>query len=83
MLKNWTDRVGYCIASRGSHLNEIIFLYYPVSIVFSKKKIKFEKIFSSFFLKHFPKQKRYLEDPIHEQDYLKIVWVFANGSGWI
>ena len=27
MLKNWTDRVGYCIASRGSHLNEIIFHY--------------------------------------------------------
>ena len=25
VLKNWTDRVGYCIASRGSHLNEIIF----------------------------------------------------------
>ena len=27
MLKNWTDRVGYCMASRGSHLNEIIFYY--------------------------------------------------------
>ena len=27
VLKNWTDRVGYCMASRGSHLNEII-LYY-------------------------------------------------------
>ena len=26
VLKNWTDRVGYCMASRGSHLNEIIFL---------------------------------------------------------
>ena len=26
-LKNWTDRVGYCMASRGSHLNEIIFHY--------------------------------------------------------
>ena len=25
--KNWTDRVGYCMASRGSHLNEIIFHY--------------------------------------------------------
>ena len=25
MLKNLTDRVGYCMASRGSHLNEIIF----------------------------------------------------------
>ena len=25
MLKNWTDHVGYCMANRGSHLNEIIF----------------------------------------------------------
>ena len=27
MLKNWTDRVGYCMTSRGSHLYEIIFHY--------------------------------------------------------
>ena len=27
MIKNWTNRVGYCMASRGSHLNEIIFHY--------------------------------------------------------
>ena len=27
VLKNWTDRVDYCMASRGSHLNEIIFHY--------------------------------------------------------
>ena len=28
VLKNWTDRVGYCMhASRGSHLKEIIFRY--------------------------------------------------------
>ena len=27
VLKNWTDRVGYCKASRGSYLNEIIFYY--------------------------------------------------------
>ena len=27
VFKNWTDRVGYCMASRGSHLNEIIFQY--------------------------------------------------------
>ena len=27
VLKNWTDRVGYCMASRGRHLNEIIFNY--------------------------------------------------------
>ena len=27
VLKNWADRVDYCMASRGSHLNEIIFYY--------------------------------------------------------
>ena len=27
VLKNWTDPVGYCMASRGSHLNEIICYY--------------------------------------------------------
>ena len=27
VLKNWTDRVGYCMARRGIHLNEIIFHY--------------------------------------------------------
>ena len=27
MRKNWTDCVGYCMASRDSHLNEIIFHY--------------------------------------------------------
>ena len=27
VLKNWFDRVGYCMISRGSHLNEIIFHY--------------------------------------------------------
>ena len=27
VFKNWTDRVGYCMASRGSHLNEIVFYY--------------------------------------------------------
>ena len=27
VLKNWTDRVGYYMASRGSHLNEIIFIF--------------------------------------------------------
>ena len=27
VLKNWTDRVGYSMASRGSHLNDIIFHY--------------------------------------------------------
>ena len=27
VLKNWSDLVGYCIVSRGSYLNEIIFHY--------------------------------------------------------
>ena len=27
VLKNWSDRVGYCMASRSRHLNEIIFHY--------------------------------------------------------
>ena len=27
VLKNWIDPVGYCMVSRGSHLNEIIFQY--------------------------------------------------------
>ena len=27
VFKNCTDRVGYCMANRGSHLNEIIFHY--------------------------------------------------------
>ena len=27
VLKNWTDRIGYCMASQGNHLNEIIFRY--------------------------------------------------------
>ena len=27
VLKNWTDRAGYCLASRCSHLKEIIFHY--------------------------------------------------------
>ena len=27
VFKNWTDRVGYCMASRVSHLKEIIFYY--------------------------------------------------------
>ena len=27
VLKNWNDLVGYCMASRGSQLNEVIFHY--------------------------------------------------------
>ena len=38
MLKNWTDRVGYCMARRGSHLNEIIFHYQQGGLYFQIKK---------------------------------------------
>ena len=27
VLKNWTDHISYCMASRSSHLNKIIFDY--------------------------------------------------------
>ena len=54
VLKNWTDRAGYCMASRGSHLNEIIFHC-------TLKKVNLRKYLVVFFLKHFPK-KRYLAD---------------------
>ena len=27
VFKNWTNRVGYCMVSQGSHLNEIVFQY--------------------------------------------------------
>ena len=32
VLKNWTVRIGYCMDSRVSHLNEIIFHYYIINI---------------------------------------------------
>ena len=63
VLKSWTDRVSYCMASRRSHLNEIIFHYYPEGLYSQIKKKKFREIFSRFFKKHFPK-KMYLADPI-------------------
>ena len=53
VIKNLTDCVGYCMASRGSHLNEIIFHYYWLQFQIKKE---FEKIFSSFF-KTFSKKK--------------------------
>ena len=34
VLKNWTDRVGYCMANQGSHLNEIIFHYFRMGCTF-------------------------------------------------
>ena len=38
VLKNWTDRVGYCMASRGSHFNENIFHYQPEGLYLQIKK---------------------------------------------
>ena len=38
VLKNWNDSVGYCIASRDSHLNEIVFHYYREGLYFQIKK---------------------------------------------
>ena len=38
VLKNWTDRVAYCMASRGRNLNEIIFHYKPEGLYFQIKK---------------------------------------------
>ena len=55
-LKNVTDRVGYCMASRGSHLNKIIFHYYQKGLYFQIKK-KFLRKYSVVFLKHFLKKK--------------------------
>ena len=57
VLKNKTDRVSYCMASQGSHLNEIIF---RKNCTFKQKK-EISKNIRQIFLKHFPK-KRYLAD---------------------
>ena len=38
VLKNWFDRVGYCMASRDSHVNEIIFHYKTEGLYFKIKK---------------------------------------------
>ena len=37
VLKNWTDRVDYCLAIWGSHSNEIIFHYQPEGLFFQIK----------------------------------------------
>ena len=63
VLKNWTDRVGYWMASRGSHLNEIFFPLLTGRIVLSNIKRNLRK-YSVVFFKHFPK-KRYLAGPVH------------------
>ena len=62
--KNWTDCFGYCMASRGSHLNEIIIHYKPEGLYFKKKKKNLGK-YSVVFFKAFRK-KRSLADPVHK-----------------
>ena len=44
MLKIWTERVGYYMASRGRHLNEIIFHYLPERLYLQIKKKILENI---------------------------------------
>ena len=44
VLKNWIDRVGYRMASRGSRLNESIFHYYPDGLYFQIKTEIWENI---------------------------------------
>ena len=58
------------MASRGSHLNEIIFHYEPEGLYFQIKKEVSENI-EQFFLKHFPKKKRYLADPVVSKQMIK------------
>ena len=38
VLKNWIDHLGYCMTSRSSHLNEIIFHYLPEGLYLQIKK---------------------------------------------
>ena len=45
------------MASRGSHLNEIIFHYYREGLYFQIKKRNLRKYSVVFFLKHFAKEK--------------------------
>ena len=49
MLKNWTDRVGYRMVSRGSHFIEIIFIINRKDCTYKYKK--FKKIFIVFQIK--------------------------------
>ena len=56
LVRNKTDRIGYCMASRGSLVNEIIFHLLTGMIVLSNKNRNLKK-YSVVFLKHFPKKK--------------------------
>ena len=64
VLKNWTDRVDYSTASRGSHMDEIIFHYQPEGLYFQIKKEILRK-YSVVFFKAFSNKKGYLADPVN------------------
>ena len=57
VLKNWTDRVGYCISSRGSNLNKFFSIINRKDCTFKQKTCekKIEKL--SNFLSIFKKKK--------------------------
>ena len=58
--------------------------YFPLltgRILPSNKKKKFEKIFNSFFLNHFPKEKRNLADPLHYKYLLYSIHKWYNFRG--
>ena len=58
ILKNWVDRMGYCKASRGSHLNDVVFHSYierfnlsnETIILFSPKRYEYVFYFNTWFL---------------------------------
>ena len=62
VLENWSDRVGCCMASRGSHMNEIIFPLFTGRIVLSNKKNL--RKYSVVFFKAFSKNKKLFGGPI-------------------
>ena len=43
VLENWVDRKGYCKASRGSHLNDVVFHFYMERFNLSNKTILLKK----------------------------------------
>ena len=43
VLKNWVDRIGYCKASRGSHLNDVVFHSWMERFNLSNKTIFLKK----------------------------------------
>ena len=56
VLKNWTVRIVYCMVSRGSHLNEIIFHYQPEGLYFQIHQSRNLRKYSVVFFKYLPKK---------------------------